>query len=225
MMIEKGENELTIQPPAAIADAPGFEIAGKKVKSFIYSTDIATIYSSHADAVFAVYPYTAEKIISRAIIMASPMPVICGVGGRITQGMKSAVVALDAASEGAAGVVVNTGIDNKSIEDIRKLIDIPIVVSVISEQEDIDGRIAAGANILNVAAGERTATVVTAIRKKFSDVTIIASGGPTDESIKRTIEAGATAITYTPPSTKEMIKVLMKVYRTEANEEARENLK
>ncbi len=30
---------------------------------------------------------------------------------------------------------------------------------------------------------------------------IIATGGPTEESILRTIQAGANAITYTPPTT------------------------
>lgn len=38
------------------------------------------------------------------------------------------------------------------------------------------------------------------IRKEYPDFPIIATGGPTDDSIRETIEAGANAITYTPPS-------------------------
>ena len=54
----------------------------------------------------------------------------------------------------------------------------------------------------------------------FSDETIrkiqqsiIASGGPTAESIRMTIEAGANAVTYTPPSTAELFKSMMANYR------------
>ena len=42
---------------------------------------------------------------------------------------------------------------------------------------------------------------------------IIATGGPTPESIKSTVEAGANAISYTPPSTKELFSLMMDYYR------------
>ena len=42
---------------------------------------------------------------------------------------------------------------------------------------------------------------------------IIATGGKTGESILRTIESGANAITYTPPSTYELFQEMMKGYR------------
>ena len=38
------------------------------------------------------------------------------------------------------------------------------------------------------------------IREQFPEVPIIATGGPTDDTIRATIEAGANAITYTPPT-------------------------
>jgi len=44
-------------------------------------------------------------------------------------------------------------------------------------------------------------------------VPIIASGGNTDEAISKTVEAGANAITYTPPSTKELFAMTMAKYR------------
>ena len=46
-----------------------------------------------------------------------------------------------------------------------------------------------------------------------ADVPIIATGGKTGESILRTIESGANAITYTPPSTYELFQEMMKGYR------------
>ena len=42
-----------------------------------------------------------------------------------------------------------------------------------------------------------TAKIVRKIREKFPLIPIIATGGPTEESILETIEAGANAITYT----------------------------
>lgn len=40
--------------------------------------------------------------------------------------------------------------------------------------------------------------------KKYPELPIIATGGPTEESIAETIQAGANAITYTPPSSGEL---------------------
>ena len=51
------------------------------------------------------------------------------------------------------------------------------------------------------------------IREKFPDVPIIATGGPTAESITETVKAGANAISYTPPTTKELFSRMMEDYR------------
>ena len=54
---------------------------------------------------------------------------------------------------------------------------------------------------------------VAKIRKDYPDFPIIATGGPTEESIRKTIEAGANAITWTPPSVSELFKDVMTKYR------------
>ena len=51
------------------------------------------------------------------------------------------------------------------------------------------------------------------IRKRFPEVPIIATGGPTDESILATIRAGANAITYTPPTSAALFARSMERYR------------
>ena len=61
----------------------------------------------------------------------------------------------------------------------------------------------------------RTAKIVAAIREKFPRVPIMASGGKTPETIRATIEAGANAIVYTPPSSGELLRELMDRYREE----------
>ena len=118
-----------------------------------------------------------------------------------------------AEAQGAFGVVVNAPMRNQTVETMKKVVDIPIIATVTSENYDIAARLAAGASVLNVSAAERTAGVVRKIREKFPDVPMIATGGPTEESILETIEAGANAISYTPPSTKELFRVIMTGYR------------
>ena len=61
--------------------------------------------------------------------------------------------------------------------------------------------------------GGLTPAVVRRIREQHPDVPIIATGGPTDESILETIKAGANAITWTPPSNGEIFRDIMAAYR------------
>ena len=189
-----------LEIPKEIYKAKGLLIMGRRIKSVIFTTDIAIIRSCNADAVFAVYPFTPQQVISQAIISVAPMPVFVGVGGGTTQGVRSAVIAKDAEGDGAWGVVVNAPMTNDNIRMIKSSVDIPIIVTVVNDQVDIAKRLAAGASILNVSAAKDTPKIVRRIREQFPDVPIIATGGPTGESITETIEAGADCISYTPPS-------------------------
>ncbi len=194
--------------PSEIRRASGIIIMGRRIKSLIFTTDIAIIRNCNADAVLAVYPFTPQQVIMDAIISASSIPVVCGVGGGVTDGLRSVLLAKDAEAQGAFGVVVNAPARNQTVESIKK-----VIATVTSETYDIEARLAAGASVLNVSAAERTAEVVKKIREKFPTVPMIATGGPTEQSILETIEAGANAISYTPPSTKELFRVIMNGYR------------
>ena len=162
----------------------------------------------------AVYPFTPQQVISNSIIQASNIPVLCGVGGGLTGGDRTVRLSKDAEAQGASGVVVNAPMTNDVIEKMAKVIDIPIIATVLSEKADIQARLDAGVSILNVSAAARTPEVVSAIREKFPKVPIIATGGPTGESAARTIGAGANSISYTPPSTKELFSRTMEDYRS-----------
>ena len=83
------------------------------------------------------------------------------------------------------------------------------MITVVNGETDI----ASGASILNVAAAERTPELVRRIRERFPDVPVIATGGPTPETIRATVEAGANAVTFTPPSAKILFSELMSKYR------------
>ena len=111
------------------------------------------------------------------------------------------------------GVVLNAPISDDNLYDVACAVDIPVVITVIKEDTDIQARLDAGASILNVAGAQQTPDIVRSIRAKFPDVPIIASGGNTEESVRRTVEAGANAITYTPPTTKELFSGMMAKYR------------
>lgn len=209
-----------IELPEAIREASGIRIFGKRLKSFVFTTDVAVIRNTNADAVIAVYPFTPQPIITKALVLAADVPVFCGVGGGITMGKRVINLALDAEFEGAMGVVVNNPTPNDVIEQMRDSIDIPIVVTVVSEYEDIEARIKAGATILNVSGAKRTATIVKKIREQFPDFPIMATGGPTPETIKQVVEAGANAITYTPPTASDILKEIMINYREKYEKES-----
>lgn len=202
-----------IELPEVIRDSSGIRIFGKRLKSFVFTTDVAIIRNTNADAIIAVYPFTPQPLITEALVLAADVPVFCGVGGGITMGKRVVNLALDAEFKGAMGVVVNNPTPNEVIMQMRDTIDIPIVVTVVSEYEDIEARIKAGATILNVSGAKNTAAIVRSIRKKFPEFPIMATGGPNNDTIKEVISAGANAITYTPSSTSDILKEIMNSYR------------
>lgn len=208
----------SLQIPEVIWQAKGIVVMGRRIKSVLFSTDIAIIRNCNADAVLAVYPFTPQQIISQTIISASSIPVFVGVGGGMTNGFRSALMAKDAEAQGAFGVVVNAPMSNENIVLIKKVIDIPVVATVINSSVDIQKRLDSGVSILNVSAASKTAQLVREIRAEFPKVPIIATGGPSDETILETIRAGANTISYTPPSTAEIFGDIMDSYRDAAED-------
>lgn len=203
----------TIYTPKIIRKCSGIKIYGKRIKSICYSTDIAIIRNIDADAVIAVYPFTPHPTITKCIIEAADIPVFSGVGGGLTQGNRSVNMSNFAEANGSLGVVVNAPTPKETIIDIAQVVDIPIIGTVTSLFTKVSEKIEAGVKILNVSGGIDTAKIVRAIRKEYPEFPIIATGGPTDESILETINAGANAITYTPPTNGELFSKKMTSYR------------
>ncbi len=199
--------------PECIQECSGIRVFGKRIRSLIFTTDVAIIRNCNADAVIAVYPFTPQPLITQALMQAADMPVFAGVGGGLTQGMRVINLALHAEFQGAMGVVVNAPTRNETIRELVKRIDIPVVVTVVSERDDITARVGAGTRIVNVSAAANTPALVKRIRMAYPELAIIATGGPTEESIIQTIEAGANAITWTPPTNGQVFKKVMEAYR------------
>ena len=112
-----------LEMPKAAYKASGILIYGKRIKTLVFTTDIAIIRNCDADAVLAVYPFTPQQIIADSIIKAADMPVFCGVGGGITNGMRTVNLAKDAEHSGAMGVVMNAPITNDNIRMVYDEID------------------------------------------------------------------------------------------------------
>jgi len=204
-----------IEVPVCIQEASGIRIFGKRIRSLAFTTDVAVIKNINADAIIAVYPFTPQPAITQAITIAADVPVFCGVGGGVTTGSRVVNLALDAEFKGAIGVVVNAPTPNETIRAMKETIDIPIVVTVVSESTDFQGRIEAGTSIFNVSGASKTVDIIKKIRDLFPQVPIIATGGPNEKTIMATIEAGANAVTYTPPTPAELFRVIMDKYRAE----------
>jgi hypothetical protein len=202
-----------LKVPEEIYKCSGIKIFGKRIKSVLFSTDVSIIRNTNADAVIAVYPFTPQPVITQAVMVAADVPVLVGVGGGLTQGLRVVNLALHAEFQGALGVVVNAPTKNEIIKELKSSIDIPIVVTVVSEKDDIEKRLEAGVDILNVSLASETPELVAKIRKNFPTVPIIATGGPSGETILETIAAGANAITWTPPSNGAIFKDIMEAYR------------
>lgn len=206
--------DFRLSVPDAICECRGIKIFGRRIKSIVFSTDVSILRNCNADAVIAVYPFTPQPVITQAVMMAADCPVFVGVGGGLTKGERVINLARHAEYQGATGVVLNAPTSNDTIREVAKVVDLPIVITVVKE-DDIAGRLDAGAQILNVSAASKTPELVAKIREKFPDVPIMATGGPTEESIKATIKAGADAITWTPPSNGEVFRDIMDAYRND----------
>ncbi|PWM68882.1 MAG: hydrolase [Clostridiales bacterium] len=211
--IDGNLRKFNLRVPEVIRKCSGIVIFGKRIKSLVFSTDLCIIKNVNADAIIAVYPFTPQPVITQALLMAADIPVFAGVGGGLTGGQRVVNLAMFAEMQGATGVVVNAPTKNEVLRDVVHTIDIPAVVTVVRSDEDIAARIEAGASILNVSAAASTPEVVRRIKKEFPKIPVIATGGPTDESILETIAAGANAITWTPPSNGEIFKEIMAAYR------------
>lgn len=200
--------------PESIYRSSGIKILGTRIKSLLFTTDVAVIKNSNAQAVMAVYPFTPQLSIIQSILTVSAVPVFVGVGGGLTTGIRTLNIALQAELMGAYGVVVNSPIENGMIRKLDAILDIPVIATVVTKKDDITGKVEAGADILNISGGKNTADIVKYTRELVGpEYPIIATGGPVEETIMETIQAGANSITYTPPTSAELFRKKMEIYR------------
>ncbi len=89
---ELRKNSITI--PEEIYQCSGIRIMGTRIKSVIFTTDVAIIANNNAQAVLCVYPFTPQLNITTAVISIARCPVFVGVGGGTTSGERCISLAL-----------------------------------------------------------------------------------------------------------------------------------
>lgn len=199
--------------PPVIRECSGIIIGGRRIKSLVFTTDLCILRNCDADAVLAVYPFTPQPIITQALLSAADVPVFAGVGGGLTTGARVALLAGYAELQGAAGVVMNAPTSNDILTFVARSVDVPAIITIANDRTDFRARAESGAAIFNVAAGADTPQLVRAIRRELPEFPLIATGGPTEESIAETIAAGANAISWTPPPASALFRDSMAAYR------------
>lgn len=152
--------DFRLSVPEAIYTCNGIKICGRRIKSVLFSTDVSIIRNSNADAVIAVYPFTPQPVITQAVMMAADTPVFVGIGGGLTKGERVLGLGRHAEYQGAFGVVVNAPTPNSTVKELKEALDIPVIVTVVSEEDDIAGRLEAGAEIFNVSAASKTPELI-----------------------------------------------------------------
>ena len=50
-----------LRVPEVIRQCSGINVFGKRIKSLVYTTDLAIIRNVNADAIWAVYPFTPDR--------------------------------------------------------------------------------------------------------------------------------------------------------------------
>ncbi|MFD1431510.1 hydrolase [Lacticaseibacillus yichunensis] len=202
-----------VRVPKIMHEAPGLKVLGHTIHTLLFSTDVALIRNTDADGVIAVYPFTPHPAIIQAICQVADIPVFAGIGGGLTSGKRSADIGLLAEANGAIGMVVNAPTTLRTVQMIKKTVDSPLVLSVVAVNQEIDAYLEAGVALVNVSGGPHTPEIVARLRRQYPDLPIIATGGPTDDSIRATLAAGANVLTYTPPTNGELFRHKMDRYR------------
>ncbi len=220
--VETALRKKIITLPDVIYKASGLLLMRRRIKSLVFTTDVAIMRNHNGNALMVVYPFTPELVITQAAISVANVPVFAGVGGGTTTGKRSIGIAFQAELMGAAAVVVNSPTPNTVIKNMSRTVDIPVVATVASMFDDIAGKVEAGAAILNISGARNTPNLLRKAREIVGpEYPIIATGGASEESILETIKAGANAITYTPPTSAEIFAESMIKYREDSERKAR----
>ena len=141
--------------PHCISECSGIRIFGRRIKSLVFTTDVAIIKNVNGDAIIAVYPFTPQPSIAQAITA----PITDAPNTPIPHARDLPVIATIISSEMDVAGRVRAGADILNISGaartpeivakIRKdFPDIPIIATGGPTEEDILRTIQAGANAI-----------------------------------------------------------------------------
>ena len=72
----------------------------------------------------------------------------------MTQGFRSSYMSMFAEAQGSIGVVLNGPTPLKTVEQVCKVIDIPVISTVTSKYTKIDEKLKLGVKVINISAGK-----------------------------------------------------------------------
>jgi hypothetical protein len=199
--------------PKSIDHSPGIQLNGETIKSVLLSTDLSFIQNLRADAVMTVNPFDKSNRLDQVIVEFAQKPIICDVGGGLLREEQTIRLAKGAFDVGAAAVVVTKPTPPNIIERIRREIAGPLVYTVMFEEELFTELADSGVDVFNISTGEFTSETVSKVRQLLPNSDIIANGGPHDSTIRETIESGADAIVFNPPTATEILRSVFDGYR------------
>ncbi len=214
--IEGRLRKAPLRVPENYETCSGFMLFGRRIRTLLYSTDVAAIRNSNADAIFAVYPFTAQPSITQALLTVAEAPLFVGVGGGTTTGRRATELAAVSEMQGAAGVILNSPATPDMVGQVVATVDIPVIATITRFDEEAAEKVRVGARIINVAAGRRTPEVIAELRAAFPTLPVIATGGRDEEAVARTMASGANALIWAPPSVAEIQRDMMVRYREQA---------
>ena len=152
MPIEGRLRKAPLRVPDNYEECSGFTLFGRRIRTLLYSTDVAAIRNSNADAIFAVYPFTAQPAITQALLTVAEAPLFVGVGGGTTTGRRAAELAAVSEMQGAAGVVLNSPATPEMVAQVASTVDIPVIATITRFDNEAAEKISCGARIINVAS-------------------------------------------------------------------------
>jgi hypothetical protein len=91
-------------------------------------------------------------------------------------------------------------------------VELTAIVTVVNDRTEFKARVEAGADIFNVAAGPDTPELVRKIERNYR-ISFDRYRRSHRGIIRETIQAGANAISWTPPPTASLFKESMAAYR------------
>ena len=133
-----------VQAPSAIKAASGITLFGKKIRSIIYTMDVAVIANCDADAILAVYPWTPNTRILQAVATVANVPILAGIGGGLTKGLRAATIGAFAEESGAQAVVLNAPTPIETLINVNRVVDVPTIYTIVRHMDDLNARIDAG---------------------------------------------------------------------------------
>jgi 2-keto-3-deoxy-6-phosphogluconate aldolase len=201
--------------PDVIAESPGIKIEKSLVRSVLLSTDLAYIQNMDADSIMTVNPFEKSMELNKVLVDFVSKPVFSDVGGGLLREEQIIEHSKNALQAGSSGVVISKPTAPEIIHNLKEEVDGMLIYTLMLDAEPVQELAHAGVDIFNITTGEVTAESVKKVRDKLPEISIMASGGPHDSTIRETISAGADAIVFNPPTASEILRSVFDTYRSQ----------